>query len=619
MFGDRRLRLLIVVVIAAAAVLPSWLSLQAQTDEFDPADLILRNGLIYTVDETNTMTEAVAIRNGKFMALGSSKDMMRLKGKKTRVIDLKGQFVLPGFNDNHVHFASAAAFLDFNIMRATTQPDFVARVREVTARLAPGEWILGGYWGAYDQWAPGSAGGNRREPFSPDIRAVEALTKDYPMFIRKFDDSEFAANTAALRAVGLDPVNPKLPAAQGGETGSPDSQTRRLDTSRGTEPAGAKSEGIEFLTDSTGKFNGHMRGRGVVRLFAPVLPGKFSRARRIQQTKNALAEIRRYGVTNVSDMSDGEQLEIYRELLKTNELTVRVHFRPGLDRWKETAEQGIKIGSGDEWIRMGALKGHIDGIMGTSTARFFQPYSNDPANRGRWRPLMVDEKGNFVEGKFLRYMLDADSWKLQLSVHAIGDEANHVLLNYLEELNKQNGPRDRRFRLVHAQVIAPDDFKRLGRLGVVAEVQPYHLSDDMRWMEERIGKERCKGAYAFKSIKDSGAVLCFGTDWPGTSASEYPINPMLGLYAAVTRQTVSGEPAGGWFPDQRISIADAIRAYTYNTAYANFEEKIKGSIEVGKIADLVVLTNNLLTIPPRQILDTRVVYTIVGGKIVFGE
>jgi predicted amidohydrolase YtcJ len=168
-------------------------------------------------------------------------------------------------------------------------------------------------------------------------------------------------------------------------------------------------------------------------------------------------------------------------------------------------------------------------------------------------------------------------------------------------------------------VIAPDDFKRLGKLGVVAEVQPYHLSDDMRWMEERIGKERCKGAYAFKSIMDSGAVLCFGTDWPGTSASEYPINPMLGLYAAVTRQTVSGEPAGGWFPDQRISIADAIRAYTYNTAYANFEEKIKGSIEVGKIADLVVLTNNLLTIPPRQLLDSRVVYTIVGGKIVYGE
>jgi predicted amidohydrolase YtcJ len=172
---------------------------------------------------------------------------------------------------------------------------------------------------------------------------------------------------------------------------------------------------------------------------------------------------------------------------------------------------------------------------------------------------------------------------------------------------------------VHAQVIAPDDFKRLGKLGIVAEVQPFHLSDDMRWMEERIGHERCKGAYAFKSIKDSGAILCFGTDWPGTSASEYPINPMLGLYAAVTRQTLSGEPAGGWFPEQRISIEEAIRAYTYNTAYANFEEKIKGSIEVHKVADLVVLTKNLLQASPREILDAKVVTTIVGGKIVYSQ
>ena len=205
------------------------------------------------------------------------------------------------------------------------------------------------------------------------------------------------------------------------------------------------------------------------------MPRSFSRERRIQQTKNALAEIRRFGVTNVSDMSDDTQLDIYRELHSKGELTVRVHFRPGLDRWKEMSEKGIKVGSGDEWIRLGALKGHIDGIMGTSTARFFQPYSNDPNNRGRWRPLMVNEKGEFVEGKFLGYMLDADRAGLQLTVHAIGDEANSVLLNYLEELDRRNGKRDRRFRLVHAQVLAPQDFKRLGQLGIVAEVQPFHL------------------------------------------------------------------------------------------------------------------------------------------------
>jgi predicted amidohydrolase YtcJ len=607
-------RVFLALIICFLAI-PVRLTINAQEMMSpDPADLILKNGQIYTVDSTNTLTEAVAIRGGKFVFVGSNKDVNRYRGKQTRVIDLKGQFVLPGFNDNHVHFSSAAQFLEFNIMRVSTQQEFVSRIREVIARLPKGEWIQGGYWGAYDQWTAGSAGGNRREPFSPDVRAIEAITKDYPVFIRKFDDSEFAANAAALRSVGIDPVDPKVPASI-----SKAAPKRDQTAARGNEPAGSKAEAIEFLRDSTGRFNGHMRGRGVAALFADAIPRKFSHERRVQQTKNALAEIRKYGVTNISDMSDDEQLDIYRELLTANELTVRVHFRPGLERWQEMSDRRIAIGSGDEWIRLGALKGHIDGIMGTSTARFLKPYSNNPNNRGKWRPLMVDDQGNFVEGKFLQYMLDADRAGFQITVHAIGDEANNVLLNYLEELNRQNGVRDRRFRLVHAQVIAPDDFKRLGKLGVIAEVQPFHLSDDMRWMEERIGRERCKGAYAFKSIKESGAVLCFGTDWPGTSASEYPINPMLGIYAAVTRQTLTGEPPGGWFPEQKISIEDALRAYTYNTAYANFEEKTKGSIEVHKVADLVVITKNLLQASPRDILDTKVVCTIVAGKIVYGQ
>ena len=562
------------------------LTTASQTARPDAADLILHHGVIWTVDEKNPTVQAVAIKDGKFVVVGSDAAALKLRGPNTRVVDLKGAFVVPGFNDNHVHFASAAQFLEFNIMRASTQKEFVARVKEVTSRLPEGEWIVGGFWGAYDQWAAGSAGNERRGPFAPDITLVNEITAHYPMFIRKFDDSQFAANQAALRALNLDPNNPQAP-------------------------------DVEFLRDSQGRLNGHMRGKGVTRLFNAVIPRNFSRERRIQQTKNALAEIRKYGVTNISDMSDDLQLDLYKELHRKGELTVRVHFRPGLDRWKEMADKGIRVGSGDEWIRMGALKGHIDGIMGTSTARFFQPYSNDAKNRGRWRPLMVNEKGEFVEGKFLGYMLNADRAGLQITVHAIGDEANNVLLNYLEELDKQNGKRDRRFRLVHAQVLAPADFKRLGQLGVVAEVQPFHLSDDMRWMEERIGFERTKGAYAFKSIQASGAVLCFGTDWPGTSASEYPINPMLGLYAAVTRQTLTGQPAGGWFPDERISIEDAIRAYTLNTAYANFEEKSKGSIEVGKLGDLTVLSKNLLKVAPKELLTTDVLFTIVDGKVVY--
>jgi hypothetical protein len=550
------------------------------------ADLILHNGVIWTVDAQNSSAQAVAIKDGKFIAVGSNQEALRFRGPQTALIDLGGKFVVPGFNDNHVHFASAAQFLEFNIMTVSTQNEFVARVKDVISRLPKGEWIVNGFWGAYDQWAAASAGGQQREPFAPDMKLVETIATDYPMFIRKFDDSQFAANRAGLRAAGLDPENPK-------------------------------ASDVEFLKDAQGHFNGHMRGKGVTRLFSSVVPRSFSRERRVQQTKSALAEIRRFGVTNVSDMSDDTQLDIYRELHSKGELTVRVHFRPGLDRWKEMSEKGIKVGSGDEWIRLGALKGHIDGIMGTSSARFFQPYSNDPNNRGRWRPLMVDGKGEFVEGKFLGYMLDADRAGLQITVHAIGDEANSVLLNYLEEMDRRNGKRDRRFRLVHAQVLASQDFKRLGQLGIVAEVQPFHLSDDMRWMEERIGSERSRGAYAFKSIQQSGAILCFGTDWPGTSASEYPINPLLGLYAAVTRQTTAGKPDPGWFPDERINIRDAIKAYTYNTAFANFEEKIKGSIEVGKFADLTVLTKNLLRVPPKDLLTTEVAYTIVNGKIVY--
>jgi predicted amidohydrolase YtcJ len=568
------------------ALLSLMLLLLVTTARAQHADLILHNGVIWTVDNNNSTAQAVAIRGGKFLVVGSNAAALKLRGPSTRVIDLRERFVVPGFNDNHVHFASAAQFLEFNIMRASTQDQFVARVKDVISRLPKGEWIVGGFWGAYDEWAAGSAGNQRREPFAPDMSLVNAITSEYPMFIRKFDDSQFAANEAAFRALKLDLNNPQAP-------------------------------DVEFLKDSHGRPTGHMRGKGVTRLFNSVIPRNFSRARRVQQTKNALAEIRRYGVTNVSDMSDDVQLDIYRELHRSADLSVRIHFRPGLDRWKEMADRGIKVGSGDEWIRLGALKGHIDGIMGTSSARFFQPYSNDPNNRGRWRPLMVNDKGEFVEGKFLGYMLDADRAGLQLTVHAIGDEANNVLLNYLEELNKQNGKRDRRFRLVHAQVLAPQDFKRLGQLRVVAEVQPFHLSDDMRWMEERIGRERTKGAYAFKSIQASGAVLSFGTDWPGTSASEYPINPMLGLYAAVTRQTLTGKPLDGWFPDERISIAEAIKAYTYNTAYANFEESTKGSIEVGKFADLTVLSKNLLKIAPKDYLTTDVVYTIVGGKVVY--
>ena len=566
-------------------LLLALLSLKCNDIPHDPADLIFHNGVIWTADESKPTVEAVAVRSGIIAAVGSTNDILEMTGPETQVIDLEDQFVIPGFIDTHIHMASAARFLEFNIMQTSTQDEFVTRIEEVVERLPDGEWIVGGLWGAYDQWTEGSAGAVSRTPFAPDMRLIEEVTRNHPVFIRKFDNSEFAANQSALQAAGIDP---ELPAP----------------------------EDIVYVLDDDGNFTGRLRGDAVLEYFEKVIP-PFSHERRRLQTLNALEIVRKNGVTTVSDMSDDEQLEIYRELLASEDLTARIEFRYPLDRWNVLADQGIRSGGGDPWIRLGSLKGHIDGIMGSSTARFFEPYDHDPTNRGRWRRLMVDENGDYAEGRFLKYMIDADRAGLQMSIHAIGDEANRLLMDYLDSLAVHNGERDRRFRLVHAQVVAPEDFERLGRLGIIAEVQPYHLSDDMRWMEERIGYERSRGAYAFRSIRDSGAMLSFGSDWPGTSASEYPINPLLGIYAAVTRQTLSGQPADGWFPDERIDIEDALRAYTVNAAYALFEDETKGSITPGKQADLTVLSRNLLDVSPAEILNAEVVYTVVDGRVVY--
>ncbi|CAN5306077.1 amidohydrolase [soil metagenome] len=573
-------------VYIAALLFTFTVACDSESNTNPSADLILANAVVWTVDDDNPEAEAVAIRGNKIIGVGSNDDIQELGGENTRIIDLEGAFLLPGFNDNHVHFASAARFLEFNIMRTSTQDEFVERIENVVSRLGNGEWILGGFWGAYDDWEFGSPGGGTGGRFTPDISLVEQITEHHPLFIQRFDRSEYAVNRRAMKEVGLDPDNPQ-------------------------------AEGIDFERDGEGNPTGIVTGNRVREFFGEHIPEDFSYDRRVQQTKHALAEIRKYGVTNVSDMSDDTQVEIYEMLRDEGELTTRIHYRYHLERWNELAEQGMEIGSGDDWIRFGSLKGHIDGIMGNSTARFFEPYDHMPDERGSWRRLMVDENGDYDPERFYNYMQQADEAGLQLTIHAIGDEANHLLLNMLERLIEENGEKDRRFRLVHAQVIQDEDIGRLGELNVIAEVQPIHASDDMRWMEERIGTERSRGAYAFNSILQSGAVLSFGTDWPGTAAAEYHISPMYGLYAAVTRKTMTGEPEGGWFPEERISMEEAIRAYTLNTAYANFEDDRKGSITAGKLADITVLDQNLFEVDPMQLPDVEVLYTIVNGKVVY--
>jgi hypothetical protein len=303
-------------------------------------------------------------------------------------------------------------------------------------------------------------------------------------------------------------------------------------------------------------------------------------------------------------------------------MTARVRYRPSLDKWKSVKEIGSKVGYNDKWIRYGATKAWIDGIMGNSSARFYEPYSNDPSSKGIWRNIMFPfERSPFdaedMQSNLERLAINADANNIQLTVHAIGDAANGYLLKMLENIINVNGIKDRRFRLVHAQVMSDSDIKRAGELKIVAEVQPFHVADDMRWMEERIGNKRSEGAYAFRRLWDAGAIISFGSDSPGTNASRYYLNPMLGIYSAVSRKTLSGSPESGWFPSERLTVEEAIRAYTFNTAYASFEDDIKGSLEVGKLADLVVLSDNLLQISPAKIKDVYVKSTIVGGKIVY--
>ena len=569
----------------------------------EPADMILYRGVVWTVDEAKPQAEAVAIRGDKIIKVGSNAEALSLKGERTQVIDLKGAFVVPGFNDNHVHFANAASFFwNIQLMDVHADAAFVARVREYIA-AHPGEAIRGGGWGAYEQWELGgvsTATGKERRIWQPDRKLIDAITGSTPMFVNRFDDSFYFANTAALKRAGFD--------------------DRSADT-----------DSIKFTRDASGRITGSMQiknARGVETKFLGEVQA--DHAKRTKMTENALRLVREAGVTSFQDISDHTQLQLYHEFLEAGRLTARVNFRYGIEHWQHMKALGIRRDSGNSMIRLGAVKGHIDGIMGTSGARFYEPYSNDATktNRGHWRPLTwvsPERRTELNRGPFTQMMIDADAADIQVTVHAIGDEALGVMLDMIEAMTKANGQRDRRMRLVHAQVFAPRDFDRLRGLGVVAEIQPYHLSDDMRWMEERIGHERCKGAYAFKTIQEKGATLSFGSDWPGTSASIYPINPIYALYAAVTRQTVGRTPAEGWFPAERLTIEEAIKAHTWGSAYASFEEKIKGTLTEGKLADITVLDTNLLRtkaldwIDERGSVKVKTLYTIVGGRIVYKQ
>ena len=575
----------------------------------DAADLILVNGNVYTLDETQPRAEAIAISGEWITAVGSNGDIRRLAGPTTRTIDLAGAHVFPGFNDGHVHVQSTGALLSgVNLLDVHEAGLFAERVKGATTRLPEGSWITRGDWGAYEQWGAGSTGGGntgRQEDgrFTPHRDLIDSVTPNHPVFVRSFDGEMYLANSKALEAAGVD------------------ENTR--------PPSGGVIE-----KDASGRLTGILRGAATRLVQRAIPPIPFDQ--RLAAVHAVMREAREGGITTIQDITSAEQLEAYRELQRRGELTVRFMIRPSLDNVTHTAGLGITQGFGDDWLKFIGYKAWVDGIMGSSGAMFFEDYDHDPGNRGYVRQIMLPEARegagmsmredqrytDFGVGNLERLLNEAVPTGLPPHVHAIGDKGVRIVLDVFERVLNQHDlvDADHRWRVIHAQVMHPDDFPRFGELNLVAEVNPYHISDDMRWMEERIGADRSKGAYAFRDLKEAGVVLVFGSDSPGTNAARYFLSPIYGLYAAVTRQTLTGEPAEGWFPEQRLTIEEAIEAYTKNSAWASFEEDIKGTLTVGKLADIAVFDTDLMDVgarEPARLLDAKVNYTIVGGRVVY--
>jgi hypothetical protein len=612
----------LLLILALLAALPG--ALFANPASVREADLILINGAIYTVDPEAPWVEAIAIADDRILATGRTQDILATRGAATRVVDLKGAFASPGFNDGHVHVEATGALLTgVNLLDVHEPTAFVERVQAAAGRLPEGSWIVRGDWGAYEQWSQNSTGKAAAEtppgsaasalpglapaaaagPFTPHRDLIDPVTPKHPVLLSRFDGSMYLANSVALERAGIT------------------EQTRA--------PAGGTIE-----KDADGRLTGILRGTAV-KLVQDVIPAKpFDQ--RLVEVRAVLAEAREAGVTTIQDLSSGEQVRAYRHLQASGELTARIMIRPDIFQGEHVAALGLGPGFGDDWLKFIGYKGWVDGIMGNSSAMFFEPYDHDPANRGALRPPMLPESAEnaaFGMDEHDHYTAHPpgnmenliEAWLptgMPPHIHAIGDLGNRIVLDIFERVLKRHDmiDSDHRWRVIHAQVVRDEDIPRFGQLKLVAEVNPYHVSDDMRWMEERIGAERSKGAYAFRKLKDAGAVLVFGSDSPGTNAARYPLNPVYGLYAAVTRQTLKGEPAEGWFPDQRLTIEEAMDAYTRAPAWASFEEADKGILSAGKLADIAVFDRNLVEVgktAPAELLDAKVLYTVVDGRIVY--
>lgn len=533
------------------------------------ADLILVNGRIWTVNPAQPEVEAVACLGGRIVALGRSDDIRKLAGPGTRIVDLGGRRVVPGFNDAHVHFHDGGRGLSSVQLRdARTPEEFRRRIAEFASRIPKGRWITEGNWD-HENWSP---------PRLPTRELIDAVTPDNPVFINRLDGHMALANSLALKLAGVTRETPDPPG--------------------GTIVRDERGEPTGVLKDAA--------MNAVYRVIPPPAEDEIAEALRA-----AMKYAAENGVTSVQDMSASpEILRVYQRLLASGELTVRVSGHQPLRDWERLSRAGIRAGFGGEKLKIGALKGFADGSLGSTTALFFAPYLDEPNTSGLPSDEMIPESG------MLANIVGADRAGLQVAIHAIGDKANKQVLDLFAEAarpnDRQNGARDRRFRIEHAQHLRAEEIRRFGAERVIASVQPYHAIDDGRWAENRIGPERAKGTYAFRSLLDAGAVLAFGSDW-----FVAPMEPLMGIYGAVTRRTLDGKRPGGWVPEQKITVAEAIRAYTWGSAFASFDERIKGTIEVGKLADMAVLSDDILTIDPVAIEKVKVVMTIFDGRVIY--
>ncbi len=528
------------------------------------ADLIIVNANVYTIDRAQPHAEAVAILGNRILAVGSTPDVQLLRGAKTRVIDAVGKLVLPGFNDAHVHFMSGGFQLSSVDLRdANTPQEFAERIRDFAAQLPKGRWITGGDWD-HERWP---------EARLPTKEMIDRLTPDTPVFVNRLDVHMALANSVTLKLAGVTR-----------DTKDPDGGVIVRDASG--EPTGV-------LKDAAQNF--------VWRVFPPR-----SFDERLAAARAASDYAASLGVTSVQDMSAGADVSVYQALLDRGELKNRIYAVWPLPRWETLARTGVRAHFGSAMLRTGGLKGFADGSLGSTTALFFDPYLDAPNTSG----IGSDEM--FPEGAMLERIRGADRAGLQVLIHAIGDQANDEILSFYEQVEKEDGDRDRRFRIEHAQHLRAPDVPRFARDKVIASMQPYHAIDDGRWAEKRIGQKRARTTYAFRSLLDSGATLAFGTDW-----TVAPLNPLLSIYAAVTRRTLDGKHPDGWVPNQKISVAEAVRAYTLGSAYGEFQEQDKGIIEAGKLADLVILSRDIFTIDPIEIEKVKVVMTIMDGRVVY--